>query len=65
MVMEEPGSSESVEARFRDAQGDWVPMDVCVMNVLEAPTAADTGLIVVNVRQASAPGHLGMQDGSR
>jgi hypothetical protein len=26
-------------------------MDVCVLNVLEAPTGNDTGLLVVNVRQ--------------
>ena len=25
-------------------------MDVCVLNVLEAPTGDDTGLLVVNVR---------------
>ena len=49
--MEEPGASESVEVRFRDAWGDWVLMDVCVLNVLEAPTGNDTGLLVVNVRQ--------------
>ena len=39
MVMEEPGASESVEVRFRDAWGEWVLMDVCVLNVLEAPPA--------------------------
>jgi hypothetical protein len=50
MVMEEPGVSESVEVRFRDAWGEWVLMDVCVLNVLEAPTGNDTGLLVVNVR---------------
>jgi DNA-binding PadR family transcriptional regulator len=52
LVMEEPGASESVEVRFRSAWGDWVLMDVCVLNVLEAPTSSDTGLLVVNVRQA-------------
>jgi hypothetical protein len=51
LVMEEPGASESVEIRFRDAWGGWVLMDVCVLNVLEAPTGHDTGLLVVNVRQ--------------
>lgn len=51
LVMEEPGASESVEVRFRDAWGGWVLMDVCVLNVLEAPTGHDTGLLVVNVRQ--------------
>ena len=51
LVMEEPGASESVEIRFRDALGGWVLMDVCVLNVLEAPTGHDTGLLVVNVRQ--------------
>jgi hypothetical protein len=51
LVMEEPGASESVELRFRDAWGEWVLMDVCVLNVLEAPTSSDTGLLVVNVRQ--------------
>jgi hypothetical protein len=51
LVMEEPGASESVEVRFRDAWGGWVLMDVCVMNVLEAPTGHDTGFLVVNVRQ--------------
>jgi hypothetical protein len=51
LVMEEPGASESVDIRFRDAWGDWVLMDVCVLNVLEAPTGNDTGLLVVNVRQ--------------
>jgi len=51
LVMEEPGASESVEVCFRDAWGDWVLMDVCVLNVLEAPTGNDTGLLVVNVRQ--------------
>ena len=50
MVMEEPGASESVEVRFRDAWGEWVLMDVSVLNVLEAPTGNDTGLLVVNVR---------------
>jgi hypothetical protein len=57
MVMEEPGASESVEVRFRDAQGDWALMDVCgrlrAVNVLEAPTSSDTGLVVVNVRHAN------------
>ena len=58
LVMEEPGASESVEVRFRDAWGECVLTDVCVLNVLEAPTGDDTGLLVVNVRQASksAPG---------
>ncbi len=66
LVMEEPGASESVEVRFRDAQGGWVLMDVCVLNVLEAPTAADTGLIVVNVRHANGtPESVGMHDGNR
>ncbi len=51
LVMEEPGASESAEVRFRDARGDWVLMDVCVLNVLETPTGQDTGLLVVNVRQ--------------
>jgi DNA-binding HxlR family transcriptional regulator len=51
LVTEEPGASESIEVRFRDAWGDWVLMDVCVLNVLEAPTGDDTGLLVVNVRQ--------------
>ena len=51
LVMEEPGASESVEVRFRNAWGDWVLMDVCVLNVLEAPTSNDSGLLVVNVRQ--------------
>jgi hypothetical protein len=51
LVMEEPGASESIEVRFRDAWGEWVLMDVCVLNVLEAPTSSDTGLLVVNVRQ--------------
>jgi hypothetical protein len=51
LVMEEPGASESAEVRFRNAWGDWVLMDVCVLNVLEAPTGNDTGLLVVNVRQ--------------
>ncbi|MBA3702842.1 MAG: helix-turn-helix transcriptional regulator [Rubrobacteraceae bacterium] len=51
LVMEEPGASESVEVRFRDAWGDWALMDACVLNVLEAPTGEDTGLLVVNVRQ--------------
>ena len=51
LVMEEPGASESVEVRFRDAWGNWVLMDVCVLNVLEAPTGNDTGLLVANVRQ--------------
>jgi hypothetical protein len=37
LVMEEPGASESAEVRFRNAWGDWVLMDVCVLNVLEAP----------------------------
>jgi DNA-binding HxlR family transcriptional regulator len=53
LVMEEPGASESVEVRFRDAWGGWVLMDVSVLNVLEAPTGHDTGLLVVNVRQTS------------
>jgi len=53
LVMEEPGASESIEVRFRDAWGQWVHMDVCVLNVLEAPTGEDTGLLVVNVRDHS------------
>jgi hypothetical protein len=53
MIMEEPGASESVEVRFRDVRGDWVLMDVCVLNVLEAPTSSDPGLVVVNVRHAN------------
>jgi len=59
VVMEEPGASESVEVRFRDAWGEWVLMDVCVLNVLEALTDKDTGLLVVNVRQTSKNGPLG------
>ncbi len=51
LVMEVPGASESVEIRFRDAWGGWILMDVCELNVLEAPTGHDTGLLVVNVRQ--------------
>jgi hypothetical protein len=51
LVMEEPGASESAEVRFRDAWGEWAHMDVCVLNVLEAPIGNDTGLLVVNVRQ--------------
>ena len=51
LVMEEPGASESAEIRLRNAWGHWVFMDVCVLNVLEAPTGKDTGLLVVNVRQ--------------
>jgi hypothetical protein len=51
LVMEEPGASESAEVRFRDAWGEWALMDVCALNVLEAPTGKDTGLLVVNVRQ--------------
>jgi hypothetical protein len=39
LVMEEPGASESAEVRFRNAWGGWVLMDVCVLNVLEAPQA--------------------------
>ena len=50
LVMEEPGASESAEVRFRDAWGEWALMDVCALNVLEAPTGKDTGLLVVNVR---------------
>jgi hypothetical protein len=49
--MEEPGASESAEVRFRAAWGEWALMDVCALNVLEAPTGKDTGLLVVNVRQ--------------
>jgi len=51
LIMEEPGASESAEVRFRDAWGEWALMDVCALNVLEAPTGKDTGLLVVNVRQ--------------
>ena len=67
LVMEEPGASESVEVRFRDAWGDWALMDVCVLNVLEAPTGKDTGLLVVNVRQPrkGAPGSPEMPNGSQ
>ena len=67
LVMEEPGASESVEVRFRDAWGDWVLMDVCVLNVLEAPTGHDTGLLVVNVRQTreSTSHNAGTPNGSR
>ncbi|HET6688009.1 MAG TPA: PAS domain-containing protein, partial [Rubrobacter sp.] len=66
LVMEEPGASESVEVRFRDAWGAWVLMDVCVLNVLEAPTGNDTGLLVVNVRQTreSTPWSAQMPNGS-
>jgi hypothetical protein len=64
--MEEPGASESVEVRFRDAWGGWILMDVCVLNVLEAPTGHDTGLLVVNVRQTreSASRSAGTRNGS-
>lgn len=67
LVMEEPGASESVEVRFRDAWGGWVLMDVCVLNVLEAPTGHDTGLLVVNVRQLreSTLHSAGTRNGSR
>ncbi len=67
LVMEEPGASESVEVRFRDAWGGWVLMDVCVLNVLEAPTGHDTGLLVVNVRQTreSTFRSAGTRNGSR
>ena len=67
LVMEEPGASESVEVRFRDAWGDWVLMDVCVLNVLEAPTGHDTGLLVVNVRhpRESTFRSAGTRNGSR
>jgi hypothetical protein len=67
LVMEEPGASESVEVRFRDAWGGWVLMDVCVLNVLEAPTGHDTGLLVVNVRQTreSTLHGAGTRNGSR
>jgi hypothetical protein len=66
LVMEEPGASESVEIRFRDAWGGWVLMDVCVLHVLEAPTGLDTGLLVVNVRQTreSASRSAGTRNGS-
>jgi hypothetical protein len=67
LVLVEPGASESVEIRFRDAWGDWAVMDVCVLNVLEAPTGKDTGLLVVHVRQPSesAPWSAEMPDGSQ
>ena len=67
MIMEEPGASESVEVRFRDVWGNWVLMDVCVLNVLEAPTSSDPGLVVVNVRHANTgtPEGAQMQNGSR
>jgi hypothetical protein len=71
LVMEEPGASESVEVRFRDAWGAWVLMDVSVLNVLEGPTGNDTGLLVVNVRQTrestswSAKMHSGSQEAPR
>jgi hypothetical protein len=67
LIMEEPGASESVEVRFRDAWGGWVLMDVCVLNVLEAPTGHDTGLLVVNVRQTkeSTSRSAGTPNGSR
>ena len=67
LVKEEPGASESAEVRFRNAWGDWVFMDVCVLNVLEAPTGKDTGLLVVNVRQTreSTPWRAGMPNGNQ
>jgi hypothetical protein len=67
LVMEEPGASESVEIRFRDAWGEWALMDVCALNVLEAPTGKDTGLLVVNVRQTkeSTSSSTEMPNGSR
>jgi hypothetical protein len=71
LVMEEPGASESVEIRFRDAWGEWALMDVCALNVLEAPTGKDTGLLVVNVRQTrestswSAEMHSGSREAPR
>src|SRR5215204_3137764 len=67
LVMEEPGASESVEVRFRDAWGDWALVDVSVLNGLEAPTGKDTGLLVVNVRQTreSPSWSAEMQSGSR
>lgn len=67
LIMEEPGASESVEVRFRDAGGGWDLMDVSVLNVLEAPTDGDSGLIVVNVRHAriGAIEDVKMQNGKR
>ena len=67
LVMEEPGASESTEVRFRNAWGDWVLMDVCVLNVLEAPTGYDTGLLVVNVRQTRERkfGHAEIPNGNQ
>jgi hypothetical protein len=49
-VMEEPGTSLSAGLRFRDASGNWRLMDTSAQNILEAP--GDTGLVVVNVREA-------------
>ena len=49
-VIEEPGTSLSAGLRFRDATGNWRLMNTSAKNVLEAP--GDTGLVVVNVREA-------------
>jgi PAS domain-containing protein len=49
-VKESPGTSLSVEVRFRDVSGRWHQMDASVQNVLEAP--GDAGLVAVDVREA-------------
>ena len=66
MVIEEPGTSESMEIRFRNAWGNWVLMDVSVLNVPRAPTGDGPGHVAVNVRHARKDihGHEETKNGS-
>ena len=59
LVIEEPGTAESIEIRFRNVWGNWVLMDVCALHVPGVPTGNGLGQVVVNVR------HAMMKNGSR
>lgn len=60
-IIEDPGSSSSIEVRFRDASGAWRWVEAGVQNVLEGP--GDPGLLVVDLRDLS--GRLGPEQPPR
>jgi hypothetical protein len=67
LVIEEPGSSESMEIRFCNAWGNSVLMDVSALHVPGAPTGDGPGQVVVNARHARRDihGHEKVKNGSR
>jgi|GEM_PF-6053583 hypothetical protein len=60
-MIEDPGSSSSIEVRFRDASGTWRWVEAGVQNMLEGP--GDAGLLMVDLRDLS--GSLGAEQNPR